>query len=70
MAEEKKFAPNPKETFTANKSKYYVLVHACNIPGLGVRTAAEILVDKQAQEYLVENKCEGTIIAKIEEPAK
>lgn len=69
MAEEKTFVPNPQDTFTYKKKKYYVLVHAVNIPleGVGELTAADILVNKEAQEYLVEQKCVGSVIAEVVE---
>ena len=50
------------ETFVYDKKQYKVLIHAANIPGIGVRTAAEILVDEDAQKYLVENGCVGSVI--------
>jgi hypothetical protein len=42
--------------FTYEKKKYRLLFPQANIPGMGTRTAAEILLDKEAQKYLIENK--------------
>lgn len=42
--------------FTYEKKKYKLLFPQANIPGMGTRTAAEILLDKEAQKYLIENK--------------
>jgi len=50
------------ETFVYEDKQYKVLLHAVNIPGLGVRTSAEILVDEEAQKFLVENGCVGSVI--------
>ena len=38
---------------------------AVNIPTIGIRTAAEILVDKKAQAYLVKAGCVGTVLEEV-----
>jgi len=50
------------ETFVYDDKQYKVLLPKVNIPGIGVRTSAEILVDEEAQKFLVENGCVGSII--------
>jgi len=42
--------------FTYNKKKYYINHAKVVIPGLGERTAQEILADKDAQKWLVDNQ--------------
>ncbi len=44
------------ETFEFEGQKYKILVEAVRIPGVGRRTAMEILVDQKAQAKLVETK--------------
>lgn len=43
------------EIFTFGKGKYKILSSAIRIPGLGKRTALEIMTDSKAQEWLVTN---------------
>lgn len=47
-------APAQPEIFTYEKKKYKIS-GSMRIPGLGERTAADIVVDKDAQKWLVEN---------------
>jgi len=61
----KAFVPNPKEVFTLDKKKYFVLLHAVNIPGIGLVSAADILVSPEAQKALVENGCIGSVIQEV-----
>ena len=61
MAKKKKTAPEG-ETFVYDKKQYKVIMGSVNIPGIGIRTAAEILVDEESQKYLVENGCVGSVI--------
>lgn len=42
--------------FTLDKKKYRVNYPKVNIPGMGERTAAEIMLDTEAQRYLVDSK--------------
>ena len=55
VKQEKKGPPKlPADpTFTLNKKKYEVLVPAVDIPGIGYRTAEDILQDIAAQAELV-----------------
>jgi hypothetical protein len=53
------------ETFEHNGQKYSILLGRVNIPGIGVRTAAEIAVDEAAQAALVEIGCVGSVLAEI-----
>jgi hypothetical protein len=55
-----------KEGEFSYKGKVYKsIMHAVDIPGLGVRTALEISVDEEAQEYLVKNGCVGSVIVEV-----
>ncbi|MDR6565465.1 hypothetical protein [Chitinophaga ginsengisegetis] len=47
-----KIPDNP--IFKLDKSKYQILVPACHIPGIGYRTAEDILMDEEAQRALIE----------------
>lgn len=44
------------ECFEYAGDKYKILVNSLLIPGLGKKTALEILVDEEAQAYLVNKK--------------
>lgn len=52
--------------FSFDGKKYQVIIHAANIPGLGVRTAMEITADPDAQAYLVEHGI-GSVIEEVAE---
>lgn len=52
-------------TFTLNKKKYEVLIPKVNIPGIGLRTAKELAVDKEAQEHLLKIGCLGTVLREV-----
>ncbi|SKD10098.1 hypothetical protein SAMN05660461_5998 [Chitinophaga ginsengisegetis] len=41
-------------TFKLNKTKYQILVPSCHIPGIGYRTAEDILMDEEAQKALID----------------
>lgn len=43
-------------TFTVGKKKYKLLAPSMQIPGIGYRTADEILLDKELQAKLIELK--------------
>lgn len=47
--------------FQYQDKKYKVVFPGVNIPGLGVRTAAEIVVDEEAQKELVERKSSAIV---------
>lgn len=50
--------------FVKEREVYRPLLMAVNIPEIGVRSALEICVDEEAQEYLVQH-CIGTVIEKL-----
>lgn len=49
------------------ESTYKVLLSRVNIPGIGVVSATDIASDVEAQKYLVENNCIGSVIALVVE---
>jgi len=51
--------------FVYQGRKYRALVGKIHIPNLGERTALEICVDKDAQKYLVDAGCVGSVIEEI-----
>jgi hypothetical protein len=51
--------------FVHSDRVYVPAMPKVHIPGLGVRTALEICIDEEAQEYLVKSGCEGTVIKEI-----
>lgn len=65
MAKSQKNTVLPADTFSVDGKVYKVLLHAVNIPDIGMRTAAEILVDEEAQKKLVEIGCIGTVIQEV-----
>jgi small-conductance mechanosensitive channel len=52
-----------KPFFKVDKTEYEILVPSCEIPGIGYRTADEILQDEKAQKVLI--KLDSAIIRKI-----
>lgn len=52
------------EHFDFEDKQYVILVPATHIPGIGKRTALELLADTEAQKWLVENKS-GIIKEKV-----
>jgi len=59
----KKIVP---DTFEVNGKTYKVNAETfpqINVPGVGILTAAEVLLSTEAQEYLVNEKCVGTVIS-------
>ena len=49
------------KTYKVNETEFPTM----NIPGVGILTAAEVLISEEAQQYLVENKCVGTVISEV-----
>lgn len=61
------------ETFKYNGKTYAVNekeFKSVEIPGIGIRTVGEILVDEKAQKFLVERGCVGTVILEVNEKVK
>jgi hypothetical protein len=59
------------ETFQYKGKTYRVNskgIPKVNIPGIGIRTCGEILLDEKAQEYLVEKGCVGSVILEVVAP--
>lgn len=54
------------DQFLFEGKSYRVLVHAAQFP-FGVRTKLEIVADPEAQEFLVKNNCEGSLIEEVEQ---
>lgn len=51
--------------FTCEGKKYRVRLPKVNIPGIGLRTALELAVDTEAQQWLIKNNCIGSIIEEV-----
>lgn len=51
------------KVYKVNSDKF----KAVNIPGLGRRTALDIVADPEAQAYLVDHNCIGTVISEVTE---
>lgn len=51
--------------FVFNDRVFKPILPKVFIPGIGERTALEICVDEQAQEYLVKENCVGTVILEV-----
>lgn len=51
--------------FQYNGNLYEVILPKVDIPTLGVFTAAEIAVEPEAQKYLIDNGCTGSVIKEI-----
>lgn len=67
MSKEKSF---PKKELKGNQFEYTgnvyeVIMPKVDIPTLGVFTAAEIAVEPQAQKYLIDNGCVGSVLKQI-----
>ncbi len=58
-------AEKEKKTFSCKGKKYRMLIGKVFIPGLGERTAAEVLQDIAAQEYLVKENTIGSVIQEV-----
>jgi hypothetical protein len=53
------------DTFSYGGKKYSVAFPKVEIPGIGIRTALELLHDEEAQKYLVEQGCVGSVIIEV-----
>lgn len=60
-----KNTPAADDVFTVAGKSYKMLLQKVHIPEIGIRTAAEVLVDPDAQRKLVEIGCVGTVIEEV-----
>lgn len=51
--------------FENDGKTFRVIIHAVQIPGVGVRTAAEICHDEEAQQALIEANCIGSVLEEV-----
>lgn len=65
MAKSQKNTVLSADTFSVEGKVYKMLLHSVNIPDVGIRTAAEVLIDEEAQKKLVEIGCIGTVIQEV-----
>lgn len=51
--------------FICEGKKYRIRLPKVHIPGIGERTALELAVDEEAQEWLIKNNCVGSVIEEV-----
>lgn len=69
VAEPKKAGSDEKtekeKTFTVDKKKYKMILPKIFIPGTGELTKEEVLLNKDAQAFLVKQECVGSVIVEV-----
>lgn len=70
LMEQTQSASTSENIFELDGKQYKIIIPQVNIPGIGILTAAEILLSAEAQEYLVKEKCIGSVISEHFEVAE